>query len=220
MADYNSSLPVRTEADGDVVVLLGDGTTPSQQLAIDAGGRASVAVYDSSGNDLVITASGQITAIMSDGTDTVAIDSSGNLSTLVTDGTDTLAINSDGSINVAIVDAVAGNEVHEYGTVAAGVPGTANTVVDYTVTTSYTLQLKSIQAACSGKFKVELLTGVSGSETAKAVAFGSTSSGQVQITFPQPIEVLTGQKVLLKVTNRDKANADVYGFINGNEIAN
>lgn len=42
MADFNSSLPVRTEAAGDVIAKIGDGTTPSQQLAIDATGAAKV----------------------------------------------------------------------------------------------------------------------------------------------------------------------------------
>ena len=39
MADFNSSMPIRTENNGDVVVKLGDATTPSQQLAIDSTGR-------------------------------------------------------------------------------------------------------------------------------------------------------------------------------------
>lgn len=44
MSDYNSSLPVRTQNDGDVVVKLSDATLPSQQLAISAAGEASVQV--------------------------------------------------------------------------------------------------------------------------------------------------------------------------------
>jgi hypothetical protein len=48
MSDYNSSLPVRTENDGDVVIKVGDGTTPSQQLAVNADG--SVNITDNSGS--------------------------------------------------------------------------------------------------------------------------------------------------------------------------
>lgn len=58
MADQNSSLPVRTEANGDVVVKLGDGTTPSQQLAVDSSGRAVVKLDDGSGNVISSQASG------------------------------------------------------------------------------------------------------------------------------------------------------------------
>lgn len=48
--DYNSRQPVRTEADGDVVVFLADPTTPSQRLAIDSSGRPSVKLDDGAGN--------------------------------------------------------------------------------------------------------------------------------------------------------------------------
>lgn len=58
MADFNSSLPVRTENNGDVVVRLGDGTTPSQQLAVDSSGRVVVKLDDGSGNLITSQASG------------------------------------------------------------------------------------------------------------------------------------------------------------------
>lgn len=48
MSDFNSSLPVRTEQDGDVVVKVGDGTVPSQQLAVNPDG--SVNVTDNGGS--------------------------------------------------------------------------------------------------------------------------------------------------------------------------
>jgi hypothetical protein len=43
MSDFNSSLPVRTENPGDVVVKLSDATTPSQQQAVNAAGSAQIA---------------------------------------------------------------------------------------------------------------------------------------------------------------------------------
>lgn len=48
MSDFSSSLPVRTENDGDVVVKVGDATTPSQQLTVNADG--SVNITDNSGS--------------------------------------------------------------------------------------------------------------------------------------------------------------------------
>lgn len=48
MADYNSSLPVRTENDGDVVIRVGDATLPSQQLKVNSDG--SVNITDNSGS--------------------------------------------------------------------------------------------------------------------------------------------------------------------------
>jgi hypothetical protein len=43
MADYNSSLPVRTQNPGDVIVKIADATTPSQQQAVNAAGSAQIA---------------------------------------------------------------------------------------------------------------------------------------------------------------------------------
>ena len=58
MSDINSSLPVRTEADGDIVAKIGDGTTPSQQLAIDASGRVTATLNDGNGHALPSHANG------------------------------------------------------------------------------------------------------------------------------------------------------------------
>lgn len=58
MSDYNSSLPVRTENDGDVVVKVGDATTPSQQLAIDAAGKVTVKLDDGAGNAITSQTNG------------------------------------------------------------------------------------------------------------------------------------------------------------------
>lgn len=42
MSDFNSSLPIRTEAPGDVIVKVADATIPSQQLAVNADGSVNV----------------------------------------------------------------------------------------------------------------------------------------------------------------------------------
>lgn len=48
MSDYNSSLPIRTENDGDVVIKVADATVPSQQLTVNADG--SVNITDNAGS--------------------------------------------------------------------------------------------------------------------------------------------------------------------------
>lgn len=55
MADFASSLPVRTESAGDVVVKLGDATTPAQQASVDASGRVLARITDTAGNSLTST---------------------------------------------------------------------------------------------------------------------------------------------------------------------
>lgn len=58
MSDFNSSLPVRTELDGDVVVKVGDGLVPSQHLTVNTDG--SVNVTDNSGSLTVDTDNGPL----------------------------------------------------------------------------------------------------------------------------------------------------------------
>lgn len=73
MADFDSSLPIRTEGAGDVIVKIADATIPAQQLAVEADGSINV-------NASVVIPAGQ--------------------KIIVTDGTDDLEVNGDGSINV------------------------------------------------------------------------------------------------------------------------
>lgn len=82
MADFDSSLPIRTENAGDVISKIADANTPSQQLAVEADGSINV---NASATDLDIR---DLDAAQ----DNVAI----------SDGTDTLAINNDGSINAVV----------------------------------------------------------------------------------------------------------------------
>jgi len=42
MSDFNSSLPIRTENDGDVVIKVADATNPAQQLKVEADGSINV----------------------------------------------------------------------------------------------------------------------------------------------------------------------------------
>jgi hypothetical protein len=50
MSDFNSSLPIRTQTNGDVVAQLVDGTIVSQKLTIDASGRLTTKLNDGNGN--------------------------------------------------------------------------------------------------------------------------------------------------------------------------
>lgn len=73
MADYDSSLPIRTESDGDVVAFISDATTPTQKLKVNADGSIDTNSSIPSGTKIIVT-----------------------------DGTDDLAINADGSINAVV----------------------------------------------------------------------------------------------------------------------
>lgn len=58
MSDFASSLPVRTENNGDVRVFLSDGTTPSQFASVDTFGSQSSIIRDASGNAVTTQANG------------------------------------------------------------------------------------------------------------------------------------------------------------------
>lgn len=58
MADYNSSLPVRTQTNGDVVVFIADSTTPSQLNAVDTHGSLSVLLKNAAGTATTSQANG------------------------------------------------------------------------------------------------------------------------------------------------------------------
>lgn len=58
MSDFNSSLPVRTETNGDVAVKIVDGTVTSQALNVDANGKVIAKLNDGSGNAVTSQANG------------------------------------------------------------------------------------------------------------------------------------------------------------------
>ncbi len=67
MADYDSSLPIRTEAAGDVDVFISDATTPTQKLKVNADG--SVDTNFAAGSKIIIT----------DGVDDLEVNADGSI---------------------------------------------------------------------------------------------------------------------------------------------
>jgi len=63
MADYDSSLPVRTENAGDVAAKIVDGATPSQALSVDASGAIKAKLLDGSGTAVTSQANGSQQAL-------------------------------------------------------------------------------------------------------------------------------------------------------------
>lgn len=74
MADFDSSLPVRTESAGDIVVKVADATIPAQQLTVEADGSINVNTTFAPGAEVQIT----------DGTDTLEINADGSINSVVT----------------------------------------------------------------------------------------------------------------------------------------
>lgn len=133
MADFEDSLPVLTENDGDVVAKIGDGTTPAQQLGVDANGRITVNINDISKgvqtNDVKVTLDGEAIVIaagqsvqITDGTDIATISEEAPKK-----GLDVFVINPE--LNVTDNTAIHTNAQNEISGVAAKVIPTGTDLV-------------------------------------------------------------------------------------------
>lgn len=58
MSDYNSSLPTRTQTNGDIVAFLADGIVNTQLLSIDASGRITIKLTDGTGTGITSQVNG------------------------------------------------------------------------------------------------------------------------------------------------------------------
>lgn len=195
MADFNSSLPIRTESNGDVVVKIVDNTITSQGLSVDSGGR--------------------VTTKISDGTDQLEINADGSVSVNIRDGAGSNFSNTN-PLPVSIQPS-SGTEVNDYNT-SASLAASASSNHDYTAVGTFTLN--QIEASASAKLKIEVQveTGVaSGVFNTYFVKFNSTSDPNMSIVLKNAITVAAGVRVRVIRTNRDNQSQDVYSTICGIE---
>lgn len=231
MADYNSSLPIRTEANADVVATLCDATTTTQKLAITANGNIGNVIHDATTNSstLAINTAGRLGGVIHDGTtdsQVLGITASGSAKIDINEQTLTavkVSANSTANsavnpIYVSFTESVSSGEVCDYDT-QSGAPNVVKTHT-YTVTAAKTLLLRQIIASSSGKMKVEIQTdqGATPTATTIAVGFTSTSDNNLNYTFAKPIEVGATLNVTVLKTNLDKATTDLYSTIIGEEV--
>lgn len=103
-----------------------------------------------------------------------------------------------------------------YQTVSAVANGSTGTIT-YTVTAGKTLYLKQIMGSSSGgPCRVQVDYGAG--PTIICVSFYSTASPYFAMTFAQPIAIVAGTAVNIKILNSVGVAQDVYGFIGGHEI--
>lgn len=121
MSDFNSSVPVRTETTGPeaygLIAKLADAGTPSQQLAINADGAASIVVKDiaitAQTNDLKVTLDGEAVVLGAGDANIGDVDvvsqparTHATDSMKVGDGTEFLSITAEGQAEVAVTAAL------------------------------------------------------------------------------------------------------------------
>lgn len=183
MADFDSSLPVRTQTDGDVVAKIADATTPSQQLTVNADG--SINVTDNGGSltvdavdlDIRDLSAAQDNVAISDGTDTAQVTAAGELNVLATaqpgvDIGDVTVNNAAGAAAVNIQDG--GNSITVDGTVSASnFPATVDT--NYGTVGASTLRSAAQVGNATGA--ADFNFGAAGAQTLRVAALPGNATG-------------------------------------------
>jgi len=247
MGDYASSVPVRTENHGDVVMRMIDETN-TYFWDIDSAGAGLIRATDLDIRDLT-SASDSIEVLQSTAANlnatVVATDfdirdldyssdsvevrqaTAANLNaTVVATDFDIRDLDSSqdsvmakqeaGDVyEVHINESGSGDEIHDYQSDTIGASSSANHI--YTVTAGKTLYLRQIGASGSGKVKVEIQVGPSGSEVTKFVLRCPPPFDTRYWDLPVPLVVAATNNVKLIKHNIDKGSQDVDTVIVGLE---
>ncbi|MEM5807972.1 MAG: hypothetical protein QW818_02465 [Candidatus Aenigmatarchaeota archaeon] len=227
MADYNSSLPVRSQADADerVQVKVVDASTPTQGQSVDSTGHASTktdGVYNAVSNpdpssSGLIAHQRQATPDDTHLTQRLTSVTNGNKRLLdVSIHDEDGAAFSDANPLPVYMAQDPGTEVHNYNT-EASVAVNATSNHDYPVTTG-TFELHQVIATASGKMRVAIQRTIDGiTYTTLAVGFNSTANPNIVFTFARPHELPGGSSAAIRVVrlNRDNQAQDVYSTIVG-----
>ncbi len=205
MADYESSLPTRTENAGDVDVNISDAVTPSQKLVVEADGSINAVV---SATDLDIR---DLSSVQ----DSIEVlqathDNLNMNANLQVGNADVDAAN---PVHVVMTSDLAGDEVCDYNTSAA-VAKNASVNHDYAVTALKTFLGEQAWVSGSGKLKAALL--VNG--VVKFVGFNSTSTPNIEIPLGKILKGAAAEVIRMTITNRDNQTQDVYSTLTGLEV--
>jgi hypothetical protein len=198
LAVQSTDLDIRDLTHVSDSIKLGDGT---DFLAINADG--SINITDNGGS-LTVDALNLDIRDLTHVSDSVKIG----------DGTDFLAINADGSINVAVSGT--GDKVNVFDQNTSGDIAT-NATSTHTYTPAADFYLTDVITSASGKFKVEIKTGVTGSEVTRVVLF-TQSERQAPWHLTEPLLVATTDSVKIIRTNLDNQAQPLYSTVQGYEV--
>jgi hypothetical protein len=244
VTDYDSSLPVRTETAGDVKVQLVDKTTVGQAASVDADGRQAAMVYGidpaTAQKEVLVSEAGEVVLngdydgttntkpssaaiIASDRSASPGVATQNLRPTAIVGESDSTCLDvalHDASGNAydaanplqVVVNETAGVEVCNYDdALAVAAEGTST----HTYTPGAECAVYTLLAAGSGKMKIEVKSGPTGSTTTKMVAFNSTANPLIQINL-KPALMLGASDILEIVKkNEDKQAQDLYSTVLG-----
>lgn len=228
MSDINSGLPVRTQLPGqvaydDVIVKIGDGTTPSQLLAVDSAGLIGSKLFDGAGTAITSQANGaqqaldvginvagvqidprQIRALTAADVVTANQGSAGTAAggwfVKITDGTDTVAVNADGSLNITDN----GGSITVDGTVSASnFPATVDT--NYGTVGANTIRTASQIGNATGA--ADFNFGAGGAQTLRVAALIGNATGAANFNAGA-----TGAQTLRVEANQGAPNTNANGW--------
>lgn len=255
MADFDSSLPIRSEADGAderVHIKICDGTTAATMAQVDVDNNLHIEVHGDRADDQadVVLRLSETGDVNSDGVydannnsnpssngvvghvrdATPAITDLTNRITSTQGSDDTTHWSLDVSMHDGNGDAISGSNpmpvefeltgsgdaVYDYKK-ASSIASDATDDHVYQVTAAKVLTISKVMASASGKIKMELATGSSGTETEILAMFNSTANPNIIYEFFENQEVAATDWVVITITNLDNQAQDVYSVIEGEE---
>lgn len=159
MSDFNSSLPIRTQNNGDVVAQLVDGTVTTQKLAINASGQLALTVQGSATGGTASSLSNLAGGIFNTSLPTLT---TGQQASLQLDSSGRLIVNigtSSGSISVTQGTSPWVTSDLADGSVAAGTAGTKSMLAGLVFNTALPTLTNGQQVALQGDSSGRLLIG-------------------------------------------------------------
>lgn len=221
--DLVSSLPAGTNNIGDVdIASIATGTNSIGTVGLDAGtnniGEVDVASISTGTNSIgtigLDAGTNDIGIIhLTDGTTEldVAIDGSAaktnGLQVLGSDGTNATILKTTSSGELYVNTGGAPDDSLTHNT-ANLVKDTATTVVSEDGAST----VAKVMASGSGLMKVEVKYGSTGSESTIAVLINSTANPNVELDFPNGLQVASGETLLLSCTNLEKSASPASDF--------
>ena len=209
MAEYDSSLPVRTQdLDGDTVdanapLFLVGGTdgTNFQMISQTSNGFVNV-------NTLLTAGTANIGKIVvTDGVDDLGIAVDGSLAETTgiqimgTDGTNAQILSTDTSgvlnVNANIGGGIENSDTFGSINLVKATPATVVTLAGAAI-------VRKIVASGSGLMKVEVKYGTTAAEVVVATFFNSTANPNVEYEYPAGLTVAGGETILISCTNLEK----------------
>jgi hypothetical protein len=183
-------------------VKVGDGT---DFLSVNADGSLNIT---DNGGSLTVDGTITVTATNLDIHDLTHVSDS----VKVGDGTDFLAVNADGSINVNVTSTT-GDKVNVFNQNTSSDIAT-NATSTHTYTPAANFYLTDVYGSASGKFKIEIKTGVTASEVTRVVLF-TQSERQAVWHLTEPLLVVTTDSVVIIRTNLDNQSQPLYSTVQG-----